>query len=64
MLIENDPDVLFECDYCKATISPNAVLIIDNGYHFCSLTCHKHKLAKEMADAIRDAHQSTFIPPR
>ena len=43
MLIENDPDVLFQCDLCYNTISPNAALIVDNGKHFCSTECYDQR---------------------
>ena len=71
MLIQNDPDVLFECDECGATISPNSPLMIDNGKHYCCVNCYnvnvlrtnidKDKLAKEIAKEVYRANPSTFI---
>jgi hypothetical protein len=39
MLIKDQEDVLFECDQCQGTISPNSPLLIDNGKHYCSPNC-------------------------
>lgn len=65
MLLETEPDVLFQCDVCEGTISPSAPLMVDNGYHYCGPTCYinrpKSHLARGIAEEVYNALKSSYI---